>query len=60
NNLSELAVTTKHALMAGAFKSAHKDPFDRLLAAQAISEDLPLLTADKKFGEFSCRLMWAL
>jgi len=60
NNLNHLPISTKHALMAGTFSMKHKDPFDRLLAAQAIIEDLPLLTIDKKLDEFPCAVLWAV
>jgi PIN domain nuclease of toxin-antitoxin system len=50
----ELSVTSEHALVAGALPSLHKDPFDRMLVAQARVEGLTLLTVDKavtKYGE---------
>ena len=59
NALRELPISMKHTLMAGAFASLHKDPFDRLLAAQAICESMELLTVDKKFEEFPCKTIWA-
>lgn len=50
----ELAVTSEHALIAGELPNLHKDPFDRVLIAQARVEGLTLLTVDKavaKYGE---------
>lgn len=50
----ELAVTSEHALIAGDLPNLHKDPFDRILIAQARVEGLTLLTVDKavaKYGE---------
>lgn len=44
-----LPVTTTHALLAGSLDWDHKDPFDRLLAAQALTEQLTLVTADNAF-----------
>lgn len=44
---TELPITTRHALTAGSFAWAHRDPFDRLLAAQALVDGVPLVTADK-------------
>jgi PIN domain nuclease of toxin-antitoxin system len=41
-----------HALRAGAFTVAHRDPFDRMLAAQALLEGVPLLTDDPAFAAF--------
>lgn len=46
----ELAVTTAHALRAGVLPIAHRDPFDRMLMAQAELEDLPIITYDKAFN----------
>ncbi|WP_203337447.1 type II toxin-antitoxin system VapC family toxin [Nocardioides limicola] len=45
----ELAVTTDDALLAGTLDWDHKDPFDRLLAAQALNHELTLVTADPAF-----------
>ena len=46
---SELPITTAHALRAGSLPVAHRDPFDRMLMAQAELEDLPILTYDSAF-----------
>ncbi len=48
----ELAIESRHALLAGSFATPHRDPFDRMLAAQAILERLPLITADTQFQNF--------
>lgn len=42
----ELAITTAHALRAGSLPITHRDPFDRMLIAQAELENLPILTYD--------------
>lgn len=44
-----LPLSTDHALLAGSLDWDHRDPFDRLLAAQAITEDLTVITADLAF-----------
>ncbi|MGL5811176.1 MAG: type II toxin-antitoxin system VapC family toxin [Nocardioides sp.] len=44
---TELAMTRHHALAAGSLDWEHRDPFDRLLVAQALVEDLTLVTADR-------------
>lgn len=46
---TELSVTTKHALKAGSLKIDHRDPFDRMLMAQAEIESMPIITYDKVF-----------
>ncbi|MGB3516039.1 MAG: type II toxin-antitoxin system VapC family toxin [Elainellaceae cyanobacterium] len=45
----ELSMTVAHALRAGSLPMAHRDPFDRMLMAQAELENLPLLTYDNAF-----------
>jgi len=48
----ELPIVSAHALAAGLFAVDHRDPFDRLLAAQAITEGMPLVTADPMMALF--------
>jgi PIN domain nuclease of toxin-antitoxin system len=52
-NFVPLAVTWSHALRAHDIAVAHRDPFDRLLLAQAVSEPLNLLTADEALKSYS-------
>ncbi len=47
----ELDVTSRHATLAGSLQWEHRDPFDRLLASQAILEDATLVTVDRKLLE---------
>jgi PIN domain nuclease of toxin-antitoxin system len=47
-----LDVRLAHALRAGALPIHHRDPFDRLLVAQAQLEDMPLVTADPAIGRY--------
>jgi len=49
----ELPISTSHALLAGTIQWEHKDPFDRLLAAQAILENIPLVTLDPAFASLN-------
>jgi PIN domain nuclease of toxin-antitoxin system len=53
-----LAITIEHARVAGFFAWTHRDPFDRLLAAQSQIEGVPLLTADPVFHAFGTTVMW--
>lgn len=46
NGYAELAITGAHALAVESLPPIHKDPFDRLLVAQATAEGMTLLTAD--------------
>src|SRR2546421_6528312 len=49
---SPLAVQLSHALQASRLPYHHRDPFDRLLIAQAQVEELPILTADADFKQY--------
>lgn len=53
-----LAVQLHHGVHAGAYRQAHRDPFDRLLAAQAELEGLQLVSLDPSLATFPCRLLW--
>jgi len=53
-----LSISVEHALRAGRFPADHKDPFDRMLAAQAIHEDLPLVSNDERLEIFGARREW--
>ncbi len=46
NGYTEISITAAHAVAVGALPMVHKDPFDRMLVAQAMSEGITLLTAD--------------
>ena len=48
----------RHARMAGEMNIAHKDPFDRLLIAQALSEDMVLVSNEAVFDGFGVRRIW--
>ena len=53
NGYSELPITGEHTLMVDTLPSIHKDPFDRLLVAQAISEGIMLLTSDELVAKYA-------
>lgn len=48
----ELPITAEHAVAAELLPPVHKDPFDRILAAQAASEPMRLLTHDRILGQY--------
>jgi len=52
NGYAELAVLGKHAIAAGYLPPIHKDPFDRILIAQAMVEGITLLTADAMIAKY--------
>jgi len=47
-----------HALAAGRLLGPHKDPFDRMLIAQSLAEDVPVVTADPVFAAYGARVVW--
>jgi PIN domain nuclease of toxin-antitoxin system len=53
-----LPISIAHAQRAGAYAQKHRDPFDRMLAAQSELEDVPLLTGDKASRAFGNRTVW--
>jgi PIN domain nuclease of toxin-antitoxin system len=52
NGYRELAVTGEHAVAVAGLPTIHKDPFDRLLLAQSIVEDVTLLTSDAVMAQY--------
>ncbi len=57
-NFLELPVTISDALRAGSLPGPHLDPFDRMLIAQAISEDLVLISNETLFDRYGVRRLW--
>jgi PIN domain nuclease of toxin-antitoxin system len=58
NRFVTLSISTAHARVAGFLPIRHGDPFDRMLAAQAQIEQMPLVTADPVFKEFGVNVIW--
>jgi PIN domain nuclease of toxin-antitoxin system len=56
--LKPLAVTYVHAVKVYDLPLYHRDPFDRLLIAQAIIEDMTILTADRIFAKYAVNVVW--
>ncbi len=53
-----LPITAAHALRAGRLPGDHRDPFDRMIAAQALAEDIPILSTDTKLDSFGITRIW--
>jgi len=53
-----LPIDAASALRAGRLTSDHRDPFDRILAAQALAQDIPILSTDTKLDTFGIRRLW--
>ncbi len=54
----ELRISHKHALKAAELPLLHKDPFDRMLIAQAIIEGVPLISSDRIFRRYRVLTVW--
>ena len=55
---SALDITVLHAQRAGGLAGAHRDPFDRMLIAQAQLEDVALVSDDEVFDDYQVRRFW--
>ena len=53
----ELPITVKHAEVASSLPLHHKDPFDRMLLAQASAEAMTLVTVDSRLAEYSINML---
>ena len=55
---SELPIESSHAIRAGLLPLHHRDPFDRMLAAQAQATGWPIVSADPVFERYGVRRIW--
>jgi PIN domain nuclease of toxin-antitoxin system len=53
-----LSIDAASALRAGRLTAQHKDPFDRMIAAQALALDVPVLSSDQQLDQFGVRRIW--
>lgn len=53
-----LAIDSEAALRAGRLTSAHRDPFDRMIAAQALAFDIPVVSPDTAFDQLGVLRLW--
>ena len=58
NNFELLPITFDHATMVETLAGHHRDPFDRLLVAQAMLERLPIVSSDSVFDEYGIKRFW--
>jgi PIN domain nuclease of toxin-antitoxin system len=54
----QLAIDTEAALRAGRLVAEHRDPFDRMIAAQALALDVAVISPDAQLDQFGVRRMW--
>lgn len=55
---TEIAISSQHALRAGAIPSDHRDPFDRMIAAQSILEGFPVASIDHALSDLGAQRVW--
>lgn len=53
-----LPIELHHVYVLGSLPYHHRDPFDRLLASQALSEKMPILSGDKAFDPYGLQRIW--
>lgn len=58
NAFRQLDIEFKHVARVAALPFHHKDPFDRLLVAQALEERLPIVSADRVFRRYGVQRVW--
>lgn len=58
DGFEHLPIDHRHALRAGGYPQTHRDPFDRVLAAQCELDHLTLLTRDTAFEAFDIQVLW--
>lgn len=58
NGFGYLNIELKHVAKAEKMPFHHRDPFDRLLIAQSLTEKLTIVTADKAFADYGARVLW--
>ncbi len=60
HGFTQLPIRWEHAVAAGRLPAHHRDPFDRMLIAQAMLEDLVVVTGDQSFADYDVRTLDAL
>jgi PIN domain nuclease of toxin-antitoxin system len=53
-----IPVTIEHGIRAGSLPGPHKDPFDRMLIAQAIAENIPIVSNDRALDGYGINRLW--
>ncbi|WP_347242273.1 type II toxin-antitoxin system VapC family toxin [Nostoc sp. FACHB-892] len=58
NGIELLPITVDHITVVATLPLHHRDPFDQILIAQALAENISILSADKIFDAYSIRRLW--
>ncbi|MEH2316088.1 type II toxin-antitoxin system VapC family toxin [Nostoc sp.] len=58
NGIELLPITIHHITIVATLPLHHRDPFDRILIAQSVVENIPILSADKTFDAYPIERLW--
>ena len=58
SDFSLLPIQIEHLELISSLPFHHRDPFDRLLISQSITEQIPILSSDKAFDQYSAKRLW--
>jgi PIN domain nuclease of toxin-antitoxin system len=58
NSFQQLPISLQHSLVAGALPHHHDDPFDRMLIAQAKTEQLTIISHDVRMEQYGVSILW--
>jgi PIN domain nuclease of toxin-antitoxin system len=58
NDIEMLPIQFEHTQLVAQLPFHHKDPFDRMLIAQSLVEQMPILTIDSYFNSYPCKILW--
>lgn len=58
NSIEQMGIHFQHVIKVRSLPFHHRDPFDRLLIAQALVEDIPILSSDKIFEKYGIKRVW--
>ena len=58
NAFLPLPITLSHSAKVRLLSNSHRDPFDQMLAAQSLVEEMPLISIDKKINSFGAKVVW--
>jgi PIN domain nuclease of toxin-antitoxin system len=56
-NMEILPISTEHILRVSSLPFHHRDPFDRIIVAQSLIENLPIITDDAGFAQYSVKIL---
>jgi len=58
NDITLLPITPEHLATVAELPFHHRDPFDRLIIAQAVTEKIPVITTDQAFASYKIEKLW--